>query len=63
MKQTLKMQENRQRLDGKTIIGIDPAKSKHQAVVLGVSIRDLGGKPCAFRKRVLEASTFERLPR
>ena len=53
MKRTLKMQENRHRLDGKTIIGIDPAKSKHQAVVLGVSIRDLGGKPCAFRKRVM----------
>ena len=34
MKRTLKMQENRQRLQGKTIIGIDPAKSKHQALVL-----------------------------
>ncbi len=53
MKRTLKMQEKGLRLQGKTIIGIDPAKNKHQAVVLGVSIRELGGKPCAFRKRVM----------
>ncbi len=34
MKRTQKMQENGQRLQGKTIIGIDPAKNKHQAVIL-----------------------------
>ena len=34
MKRTKKMQENGHRLSGKTIIGIDPAKNKHQAVVL-----------------------------
>lgn len=34
MKRIEKMQENRQCLKGKTIIGIDPAKSKHQALVL-----------------------------
>ena len=34
MKRTQKMQENGHRMSGKTIIGIDPAKNKHQAVVL-----------------------------
>ena len=34
MKRIEKMQENERRLKGKTIIGIDPAKSKHQARVL-----------------------------
>ena len=34
MKRTQKMQENGHRISGKTIIGIDPAKNKHQAVVL-----------------------------
>lgn len=34
MKRTKKMQENGHRISGKTIIGIDPAKNKHQAVIL-----------------------------
>lgn len=34
MKRIEKMKENERRLKGKTIIGIDPAKSKHQALVL-----------------------------
>ena len=34
MKRIEKMQENERRLRGKTIIGIDPAKSKHQALVI-----------------------------
>ncbi len=34
MKRTQKMQQNGHRISGKTIIGIDPAKNKHQAVIL-----------------------------
>ena len=34
MKRIEKMQENERRLKGKTIIGIDPAKSKHHALVI-----------------------------
>ncbi len=34
MKRTKKMQENGHRISGKTMIGIDPAKNKHQAVIL-----------------------------
>lgn len=34
MKRTKKMQENGHRISGKTIIGIDPAKNKHQAIIL-----------------------------
>ena len=46
MKRTKKMRENGHRISGKTIIGIDPAKNKHQAVILGPD-----GSVCGRRDR------------
>ncbi len=60
MKRTLKMQENRQRLLGKTMIGIDPAKSKHQAVVLRPD-GSVSGKSFSFK--VSHTGFTETLPR